>query len=127
MGADVGEGGVDFLRLPVDDAGKLPSGVAQGLVTLRVDKIRHRLRLGQAQPAVEQDALQKLKEGNMGVTIMMDVTKADVENLSQELEVTKNEGLQDFIERVLQATDEFTKYMLHDAMEVAKVNPYSMG
>jgi len=63
----------------------------------------------------------------MGVTIMMDVTKADVEILSQELEVTKNEGLQDFIERVLQATDEFTKYMLHDAMEVAKVNPYSMG
>ena len=63
----------------------------------------------------------------MGVTIMMDVTKADVENLSQELEVTGNEGVRDFIERVLKATDEFTKYILHDAAEVAKVNPFSMG
>ena len=63
----------------------------------------------------------------MAVTIMLDVNKEDVENLSQELETNKNEGVRDFIERVLKATDEFTKYMLQDAMEVAKVNPFSMG
>ena len=62
----------------------------------------------------------------MGVTIMLDVSKEDVENLAQVLEYTKNEFLQNFVEKVLKATDEFTKFMLNDGLEIAKVNPFSM-
>ena len=47
----------------------------------------------------------------MGVTIMLDVSKEDVENLAQVLEYTKNEFLQNFVEKILKATDEFTKFM----------------
>ncbi len=62
----------------------------------------------------------------MGVTIMLDVSKEDVENLAQVLEYTKNEFLQNFVEKVLKATDEFTKFMVNDGLEIAKVNPFSM-
>ena len=33
----------------------------------------------------------------MGVTIMLNISKEDVENLAQVLEVTKNDFLRDFI------------------------------
>ena len=62
----------------------------------------------------------------MGVTIMLDVSKEDVENLAQVLEYTKNEFLQNFVEKILKATDEFTKFMGNDGLEIAKVNPFSM-
>ncbi len=62
----------------------------------------------------------------MGVTIMLDVSKEDVENLAQVLEYTKNEFLKNFSERVLKATDEFTRFMVNDGLEIAKVNPFSM-
>ena len=62
----------------------------------------------------------------MGVTIMLDVSKEDVENLAQVLEFTENEFLQNFVEKVLKATDEFTKFMVNDGLEIAKVNPFSM-
>jgi hypothetical protein len=62
----------------------------------------------------------------MGVTIMLDVSKEDVENLAQVLEYTKNEFLQNFVEKILKATDEFTKFMVNDGLEIAKVNPFSM-
>ena len=62
----------------------------------------------------------------MGVTIMLDVSKEDVENLAQVLEYTKNEFLQNFVEKILKATDEFTKCMVNDGLEIAKVNPFSM-
>ena len=62
----------------------------------------------------------------MGVTIMLDVSKEDVENLAQVLEYTRNEFLQNFVEKVLKATDEFTKFMVNDGLEIAKVNPFSM-
>ena len=62
----------------------------------------------------------------MGVTIMLDVSKEDVENLAQVLESTRNEFLQNFVEKVLKATDEFTKFMVNDGLEIAKVNPFSM-
>ena len=62
----------------------------------------------------------------MGVPIMLDVSKEDVENLAQVLEYTKNEFLQNFVEKILKATDEFTKFMVNDGLEIAKVNPFSM-
>ena len=62
----------------------------------------------------------------MGVTIMLDVSKEDVENLAQVLEYTRNEFLQNFVEKILKATDEFTKFMVNDGLEIAKVNPFSM-
>lgn len=62
----------------------------------------------------------------MGVTIMLDVSKEDVENLAQVLEFTENEFLKNFTERVLKATDEFTRFMVNDGLEIAKVNPFSM-
>ena len=62
----------------------------------------------------------------MGVTIMLDVSKEDVENLAQVLEFTENEFLQNFVEKILKATDEFTKFMVNDGLEIAKVNPFSM-
>ncbi|MBR6153523.1 MAG: hypothetical protein IKQ43_03705 [Treponema sp.] len=62
----------------------------------------------------------------MGVTIMLDVSKEDVENLAQVLEYTKSEFLQNFVEKILKATDEFTKFMVNDGLEIAKVNPFSM-
>ena len=62
----------------------------------------------------------------MGVTIMLDVSKEDVENLAQVLEYTKNEFLQNLVEKILKATDEFTKFMVNDGLEIAKVNPFSM-
>ena len=62
----------------------------------------------------------------MGVTIMLDVSKEDVENLAQVLEYTKNEFLKNFSERVLKATDEFTRFMVNDGLEIANVNPFSM-
>ena len=55
----------------------------------------------------------------MGVTIMLDVSKEDVENLAQVLEYTKNEFLQNFVEKILKATDEFTKFMVNDGLEIA--------
>ena len=62
----------------------------------------------------------------MGVTIMLDVSKEDVENLDQVLEFTENEFLKNFTERVLKATDEFTRFMVNDGLEIAKVNPFSV-
>lgn len=62
----------------------------------------------------------------MGVTIMLDVSKEDVENLAQVLEFTENEFLKNFTERVLKSTDEFTRFMVNDGLEIAKVNPFSM-
>lgn len=62
----------------------------------------------------------------MGVTIMLNISKEDVENLAQVLEVTKNDFLKDFIERVLKETDDFTRAMVSEGLEMAKVNPFSM-
>ena len=62
----------------------------------------------------------------MGVTFMLDVSKEDVENLAQVLEFTENEFLKNFTERVLKATDEFTRFMVNDGLEIAKVNPFSV-
>lgn len=62
----------------------------------------------------------------MGVTIMLNISKEDVENLAQVLEVTKNDFLRDFIERVLKETDDFTRAMVSEGLELAKVNPFSM-
>lgn len=62
----------------------------------------------------------------MGVTIMLNISKEDVENLAQVLEVTKNDFLGDFIERVLKETDDFTRAMVSEGLEMAKVNPFSM-
>ena len=62
----------------------------------------------------------------MGVTIMLNISKEDVENLAQVLEVTKNDFLRDFIERVLKETDDFTRTMVYEGLELAKVNPFSM-
>ena len=62
----------------------------------------------------------------MGVTIMLGVSKEDVENLAQVLEFTENEFLKNFTERVLKATDEFTRFMVNDGLEIAKVNPFSV-
>ena len=62
----------------------------------------------------------------MGVTIMLDVSKEAVENLAQVLEFTENEFLKNFTERVLKATDEFTRFMVNDGLEIAKVNPFSV-
>ena len=62
----------------------------------------------------------------MGVTIMLNISKEDVENLAQVLEVTKNDFLRDFIERVLKGTDDFTRTMVTEGLELAKVNPFSM-
>lgn len=62
----------------------------------------------------------------MGVTIMLNISKEDVENLAQVLEVTKNDFLRDFIERVLKETDDFTRAMVSEGLEMAKVNPFSM-
>lgn len=63
----------------------------------------------------------------MGVTIMLNISKEDVENLAQVLEVTKNDYLRDFIERVLKETDDFTRAMVSEGLEMAKVNPFSMA
>lgn len=63
----------------------------------------------------------------MGVTIMLNISKEDVENLAQVLEVTKNDFLRDFIERVLKETDDFTRTMVSEGLELAKVNPFSMA
>ena len=62
----------------------------------------------------------------MGVTIMLNISKEDVENLAQVLEVTKNDFLRDFIERVLKETDDVTRTMVSEGLELAKVNPFSM-
>ncbi len=62
----------------------------------------------------------------MGVRIMLNISKEDVENLAQVLEVTKNDFLRDFIERVLKETDDFTRAMVSEGLEMAKVNPFSM-
>ena len=62
----------------------------------------------------------------MGVTIMLNISKEDVENLAQVLEVTKNDFLRDFIERVLKETDDFTRTVVSESLELAKVNPFSM-
>lgn len=62
----------------------------------------------------------------MGVTIMLNISKEDVENLAQVLEVTKNDFLRDFIERVLKETDDFTRTMVSEGLELAIVNPFSM-
>ena len=62
----------------------------------------------------------------MGVTIMIDVSKEDVENLAQVLEYSKNEFLQNFAEKVLKTTNEFTRFMVNDGLEIAKVNPFSV-
>ena len=61
----------------------------------------------------------------MGVTIMLNISKEDVENLAQVLEVTKNDFLRDFIERVLKETDDFTRTMVSEGLELAEVNPFS--
>ena len=55
----------------------------------------------------------------MGVTIMLNISKEDVENLAQVLEVTKNDFLRDFIERVLKETDDFTRTMVSEGLELA--------
>ena len=62
----------------------------------------------------------------MGVTIMLDVSKEDVENLAQVLEFTENEFLKNFTERVLKATDEFTGFMVKDGLEIAEVDPFGV-
>ena len=63
----------------------------------------------------------------MSVKVLIEVTKEDVEMLAQTIEYTKDDGLKEFAERVLRQTDISTDYAIHNAQEVAKVNPFSLS
>ena len=63
----------------------------------------------------------------MSVKVLIEVSKEDVEMLAQTIEYTKDEDLKEFAERVLRQTDISTDYAIHNAQEVAKVNPFSLG
>ena len=62
----------------------------------------------------------------MSVKVLIEVSKEDVEMLAQTIEYTKDDGLKEFSERVLRQTDISTDYAIHNAQEVAKVNPFSL-
>ena len=62
----------------------------------------------------------------MSVKVLIEVSKEDVEMLAQTIEYTKDEDLKEFAERVLRQTDISTDYAIHNAQEVAKVNPFSL-
>lgn len=62
----------------------------------------------------------------MSVKVLIEVSKEDVEMLAQTIEYTKDTELKDFAERVLRQTDISTDYAIHNAQEVAKVNPFSL-
>ena len=62
----------------------------------------------------------------MSVKVLIEVSKEDVEMLAQTIEYTKDDGLKEFAERVLRQTDISTDYAIHNAQEVAKVNPFSL-
>ena len=63
----------------------------------------------------------------MGVTVVIEVSKEDVETLAQTMEYTEDEELKDFIERVLRNTDVSSDIAIHNAKEICKVNPFSMA
>jgi hypothetical protein len=63
----------------------------------------------------------------MSVKVLIEVSKEDVEMLAQTIEYTKDDGLKEFAERVLRQTDISTDYAIHNAQEVAKVNPFSLS
>ena len=63
----------------------------------------------------------------MSVKVLIEVSKEDVEMLAQTIEYTKDEDLKEFAERVLRQTDISTDYAIHNAQEVAKVNPFSLS
>lgn len=63
----------------------------------------------------------------MSVKVLIEVSKEDVEMLAQTIEYTKDDGLKEFTERVLRQTDISTDYAIHNAQEVAKVNPFSLS
>ena len=63
----------------------------------------------------------------MSVKVLIEVSKEDVEMLAQTIEYTKDEDLKEFAERVLRQTDISTDYAIHNAQEVARVNPFSLS
>ncbi len=63
----------------------------------------------------------------MSVKVLIEVSKEDVEMLAQTIEYTKDDCLKEFAERVLRQTDISTDYAIHNAQEVAKVNPFSLS
>lgn len=63
----------------------------------------------------------------MSVKVLIEVSKEDVEMLAHTIEYTKDDGLKEFAERVLRQTDISTDYAIHNAQEVAKVNPFSLS
>ena len=63
----------------------------------------------------------------MSVKVLIEVSKEDVEMLAQTIEYTKDTELKDFAERVLRQTDISTDYAIHNAQEVARVNPFSLS
>lgn len=70
-----------------------------------------------------------MREGmrTMSVKVLIEVSKEDVEMLAQTIEYTKDTELKEFAERVLRQTDISTDYAIHNAQEVAKVNPFSLS
>ena len=63
----------------------------------------------------------------MGVRVVIEVSKEDVEMLSQTMDYTDDEDLKDFIERFLRNTDVSSDIAIHTAKEICKVNPFSMS
>ncbi len=62
----------------------------------------------------------------MNVTVCINVSKEDVEVLSQALESNLDENMESFISKVLKATQETTDSMIETAEAVRSVNPFSM-
>ena len=63
----------------------------------------------------------------MGVRVVIEVSKEDVEMLSQTMDYTDDEELKDFIERVLRNTNVSCNDSIDIAKEICKVNPFSMS
>ena len=63
----------------------------------------------------------------MGVRVVIEVSKEDVEMLSQTMDYTDDEDLKDFIERVLRNTNVSCNDSIDIAKEICKVNPFSMS
>ena len=63
----------------------------------------------------------------MSVKVLNKMSKEKDERMAQTIEYTKDDGLKEFAERVLRQTDISTDYAIHNAQEVAKVNPFSLS
>ena len=63
----------------------------------------------------------------MGIKVTIEVSKEDVEMLSQTMDYTDDEDLKDFIERFLRNTNVSCNDSIDIAKEICKVNPFSMS